>query len=281
MDLYAQLTRCRTLPVGRTSKLRPTLTDGVDILIVRENVEGFYIKQECLEETAWGRSAIALRRVTEANSRLLARCAFQQARKRRKLVAVAHKTNILTITDGLFRESCFAVAREFPDVTVEEYITEPFVCALISDPTQFDVVVTPNMFGDFISEALSMLVGGLQFQAQSNVGENFILAHPLHGTADDIEAGTANPGAMLRAVGLVAEFLLPNGARIAQLIDDALFGVLREGLVVPRDLGGSARTTEVTAAVVRRFETLLCSEPASSFDDPHPDCPPVPPPPDR
>eukprot|EP00667_Euglena_gracilis_P016868 EG_transcript_17688 len=255
LDLYAQLTRCRTLPITSMMRHRPSLKVGVDILIVRENLEGFYIKQETMEETAHGRSAIALRRITEQNSRLVARCAFQQARKRRRLVNVVHKSPILTMSDGLFRETCYRVAQEFPDVAVEEQITEPFVCAMIRDPTPFDVVVMPNMYGDFISEVLAMLVGGLQFQAQSNVGDAFVLVHPLHGTADDLSANTANPGAMLRGAGLLLEKLLPEeGEELAKLIDDALFGVLQDGVVLPHDMGGSASTTDVTAACLDRLE---------------------------
>lgn len=255
LELYAQLTHCRTLPVAAGIKA------GVDTLIVRENLEGFYIKQETLEETAHGRSAIALRRTSEHNCRLVARCAFQHARKRNRSrkVTLVHKSNILTVTDGLFRDTCYTIAQEFPDISVEEQLTEPFVCAMIRDPSPLDVVVTTNMFGDFIAEVLAMLVGGLPFQAQSNTSDDFILVHPLHGTADDIALETANPSAMLRAAGLLLEHLLPEteGPRMAALIDEALFGVLLEGLVTPHDMGGQSSTAEISAAFLHRFELLL------------------------
>ena len=252
LDLYAQLTRCTSLPIVASG-----FKAGVDVLIVRENLEGFYIQQETLEETAHGRSAIALRRVTEQNSTLVARCAFEQAQRRRKLLTVVHKSNILTVSDGLFRESCFSVAREFPDVTVEEQITEAFICSMIRDPSPYDVIVTPNMFGDFLSEALAALVGGLQYHSQCNVGGRFILVHPIHGTADDIACHTANPASMLRSVGLLLEHLVPEGRELAQRIDRALFGILQDRIVVPYDMGGSSDTVQITDAFLERFEKLV------------------------
>uniref|UniRef100_A0A7S1I8P5 Isopropylmalate dehydrogenase-like domain-containing protein n=2 Tax=Eutreptiella gymnastica TaxID=73025 RepID=A0A7S1I8P5_9EUGL len=128
---------------------------------------------------------------------------------------------------------------------------------MLRNPGRYDVILTPNMYGDFIAESAAAIVGGVQYQAQCNVGDGFCLVHPIHGTADDIACHIANPAGIIRATGLMLAHLLDEeGIKIAQQIDDALFGILQDKVVVPADMGGSSTTEEVADAFLDSFEAL-------------------------
>ena len=150
LDLYANLRPTRSLP-GAFS--RP----GVDLLLFRENTEDLYVGRERRE----GDTAIAERVITRAASERIARLGCEHARKRRKRVTFVHKANVLRVTDGLFRDACFAVAGEFPDVKCDELLVDAMAMRLVRDPESFDVIVTTNLFGDILSDEAAALVGGL------------------------------------------------------------------------------------------------------------------------
>jgi len=264
LDLYANLRPVVSMPVPRS---RP----GIDMLIVRENTECLYVRQERLEDG--GNTAVAQRVITRRASERIARKAFEQARlrgallQRRRgqslmlhsslpprpspLVTVVHKANVLSLTDGLFREACLAVAREYPDVQVEEQIVDSMVYRMIREPERYDVIVAPNLYGDILSDAAAALVGGLGLAPSANASDTFTLVEPVHGSAPDIAGrGLANPcAAILAAAQLLAA--LGEGSA-AEQVEAAVLRTLAEGFQ-SADLGGAATTETMTAAIVERL----------------------------
>ncbi|HZQ07639.1 MAG TPA: isocitrate/isopropylmalate dehydrogenase family protein [Anaerolineae bacterium] len=238
LDLYANLRPVQSLP-GTFS--RPDL----DLLIVRENTEGLYAGRERAEDSE---TMIAERVITRRASERIARIAFQHAQARKKRVTLVHKANVLKLTDGLFRETCFQVAREFPDVQAKEMLVDAMAMRLIQDPQNFDVIVTTNLFGDILSDEASALIGGLGVAPAGNIGVANAVFEPVHGSAPDIAGqGIANPiGAILSAAMLLDYLKLEQAAwRVRQAVNTAL----SRG-VITRDLGGSATTSEMTRAII-------------------------------
>jgi homoisocitrate dehydrogenase len=241
LDLYANLRPAVSAPV-------PDSRPGVDLLIVRENTEGLYSGRERLE----GDGAVAERVITRRASLRIARRAFEEARLRRARgrpgrVTVVHKANVLRVTDGLFRACALEVARDFPEIEVEEQLVDSMAYRMIREPSRWDVVVATNLFGDILSDLAAALVGGLGLAASANLGERHLLVEPVHGSAPDLAGrGIANPVATLRALAL----LLAHRERTAeaQRLDGAIDGCLRSGPRTP-DLGGTATTAEVIGAV--------------------------------
>jgi len=273
LDLYANLRPVVSMPV-------PGSRPGIDMLIVRENTECLYVKQERLEDS--GDTAVAQRVITRRASTRIARKAFEMARKREKeigrlrdwrlanespisnlqspisqslnrtpLVTVVHKANVLSLTDGLFREACLAVAQEFPDVAVEDQIVDSMIYRMIREPERYDVIVAPNLYGDILSDAAAALVGGLGLAPSANAGDAFTLVEPVHGSAPDIAGkGVANPCATILAAAQLLEALGEGEA--AQRIQRAVHRTLADG-VWSADLGGKAGTEEMTAAIIGRL----------------------------
>jgi homoisocitrate dehydrogenase len=214
------------------------------------------VKRERWEDE--GQVAVAERVITRRASERIARAAYEQARARAgrrgdgpSRVTIVHKANVLTLTDGLFRDVCLEVAREYPEIETEEQIVDSMIYRLIREPQRYDVIVAPNLYGDILSDAAAALVGGLGLSPSANAGEHMLIAEPVHGSAPDIAGkGIANPLAAIRAAGL----LLANlGETVAgQAVDAAVAGVLEDGVWTP-DLGGRATTAEVTAAVIQRL----------------------------
>ena len=249
LDLYANLRPIASAPVVGS---RP----DIDMLIVRENTECLYVKRERLSDD--GNTAIAERVITRRASERIARVAFEQARQRasrpaqlaphNSLVTIVHKANVLSVTDGLFREAALAMAAEFPDVAVEEQLVDSMLYRMIREPERYDVVVAPNLYGDILSDGGAALVGGLGLVPSANVGDGFVLAEPVHGSAPDIAGqGMANPMATIRAAGML---LFHLGERTwADRVVSAVNRTLLQGIHTP-DLGGTATTEEVTANVV-------------------------------
>ncbi len=248
-DLYANLRPASQLMPGG----RP-----IDLLIVRENTEGLYSGRERRD----GDTAIAERVITRHASERIARVAFEQARQRvsasrtiakhpldaSRRVTIVHKANVLKLTDGLFRESCLAVARDYPDVQVEEMLVDAAAMWLAKDPARFDVIVTTNLFGDILSDLAAGLAGGLGVAPSANVGAGRVAVfEPVHGSAPDIAGrGIANPvGAILSAAMLLDHL----GEREAgERVRRAVAQTVAEGITTP-DLGGRFTTQQVTDAI--------------------------------
>jgi homoisocitrate dehydrogenase len=245
-DLYANLRPVQSLP-GKFS--RPNL----DLLIVRENTEGMYAGRERRE----GDTAIAERVITRKGSARIVKMAFEQARKRNQgsgirdqgsVVTVVHKANVLKVTDGLFRECALEVAQGYPEITVKEMLVDAMALRLVRDPENFDVIVTTNLFGDILSDEASALIGGLGVAPSANLGETVAVFEPVHGSAPDIAGqGIANPiGAILSAALLLDH--IGQGAQ-ADRVRQAVKATIEQG-VLPRDLGGTATTHDVTRAII-------------------------------
>lgn len=242
------------------ANLRPTinlLPNGLqlDFLIVRENTEGLYAGRERREDAD---TAIAERVITRRASERIARVAFEQARKRssvagrRSSVTIVHKANVLKLTDGLFREACLAVAREYPDVRVEEMLVDAAAMWLVKDPARFDVIVTTNLFGDILSDLAAGLVGGLGVAPSANLGAGRVaVCEPVHGSAPDIAGkGIANPiGAILSAAMLLDHL---GEVAAAERVRRAVAETVRAGVITP-DLGGTATTAKVTDEICGRL----------------------------
>ena len=243
LDLYANIR-----PVSSADAQR-----SVDLVIVRENTEDLYTGRERLEDD--GATAIAERVITRRASARIAHTAFDLARRRAAAlgrparVTVVHKANVLRVSDGLFRETVLAVARDYPEVAVEEMLVDVAAMRLAQTPERFDVLVTTNMFGDILSDVACIHGGGLGLAASANLGDGRALFEPVHGAAPDIAGqGTANPLAAITCVAMLLEWRGLPAARLRAAIAD----VLRDGPHTP-DLGGAARTTDVTEAVLARL----------------------------
>ncbi|MBM4457807.1 MAG: isocitrate/isopropylmalate dehydrogenase family protein [Chloroflexi bacterium] len=250
-DLYANLR-------PTTNLLSQAPGAAVDLLIVRENTEGLYAGRERWEDAD---TAIAERVITRRASERIARVAFEQARQRRAnrksqianpKVTIIHKANVLKLTDGLFRETCLAAAREFPDVTVNEMLVDAAAMWLVKDPSRFDVIVTTNLFGDILSDLAAGLVGGLGVAPSANVGAGRIaVCEPVHGSAPDIAGqGIANPiGAILSAAMLLDHLGEPAAAdRVRRAVANSVAAA-----ILTPDLGGAATTAHVTGAICRQL----------------------------
>ncbi len=246
-DLYANLRPATSLP-GAFSR------QDIDLLIVRETTEGLYAGRERRE----GDTAIAERVITKRGSERIARQAFEQARLRQEQgrqkpagVTIVHKANVLSITDGLFRESCLQVGQDYPEVRVKEMLVDAMAMRLVRDPQHFDVIVTTNLFGDILSDEASALVGGLGVAPSANLGEQAAVFEPVHGSAPDIAGqGIANPcGAILSAAMLLDHIGQPQAAA---RVRDSVKSALVAGVLTP-DLGGRATTAEVTKRIIKEL----------------------------
>ncbi len=238
-DLYANLRPAKSILPG---------APPIDLLIVRENTEGLYSGQE----SRTGDTAIAERVITgKASERIARRIRTGAARAQPGArVTIVHKANVLKITDGLFRESCLAVARDYPDVETEEMLVGAAAMWLVRDPGRFDVIVTTNLFGDILSDLAAGLIGGLGVAPSANVGAGPVAVfEPVHGSAPDIAGtGAANPIGALLSGALLLDHL--GEAAAASRVRAAVQQTVDDGVCTP-DLGGRASTSDVTAAVCR------------------------------
>ena len=244
LDLYVNLRPVKSYPGTKS------IFDNLDFVIVRENTEGLYIGLE--EETEDG--ATALRVATRKASRRICKFAFEYAQKTgREKVTAVHKANVLKKTDGLFKETFYKVAEDYPDMELDDRYVDATAMFFITKPEMFDVIVTTNLFGDILSDEGAGLVGGLGLIPSANIGENHGLFEPVHGSAPRLAGkGVANPSAMILSAVMMLDYLDENDA--ARKLENALVEVLAEGKVVTGDLGGKASTMEMAAEVRRKLE---------------------------
>ncbi|KAI3612577.1 homoisocitrate dehydrogenase [Moniliophthora roreri] len=225
----------------------------VDMVVVRENTECLYVKQEQQTITENGKEARATRLITERASTRIGQMAFELAKARpRKHLTIIHKSNVLSITDGLFRESVRALAPNYPDVTVAEQLVDSAVYRLFREPQIYDVMVAPNLYGDIVSDAAAALVGSLGLVPSVNAGDNFVIGEPVHGSAPDIAGqNIANPIASIRSAAMMLRHL--GYSKAAERIESAVDSVVREETTLTPDLQGKAKTNEVVEAIVKRI----------------------------
>ncbi len=256
LDLFANIRPARTHG-GLPQKL-----GEFDLVIVRENTEGFYadrnMAQGNSEMLVTEDVVISLRRITRRACARIARVAFELARQRRKRVTAVHKANVLRLGDGIFLDECRACQTSFPDVALDDLIVDAAMAHLVRNPSRFDVIVTTNMFGDIISDMTAEASGSLGLGGSLNAGENYAMAQAAHGSAPDIAGrNVANPFSLiLSAAQLLAWYGNRNNVQacikgaisIGRAIEDAI--TARE---ITRDIGGRLGTKETGAALAQRI----------------------------
>jgi isopropylmalate/isohomocitrate dehydrogenase-like protein len=242
-DLYANVRPCKSLPGV------PALKPNIDLIILRENTEGLYAGKEMEIVPGVG---VALRVITRKACERIARFAFKLALERKKHVTYVHKANILKLTDGIFKQAILDVSKEFPNVSLEEVRVDAMAMRLIKMPEAFDVIVTTNMFGDILSDEAAQIVGGLGIAAGANIGDNYGMFEPVHGSAPKYAGkDKVNPIAMILATKMMMEYFKENEA--AEKIEKAVFKVLEEGKVKTYDLGGNAKCSEVAKEIAKKI----------------------------
>jgi isocitrate dehydrogenase (NAD+) len=247
LDLYANLRPVRNLP-----GVRAVFSD-VDLVIVRENTEDLYAG---LEHEVVPGVVESLKIITERASTRIAEFAFAYARRHaRKNVTAIHKANIMKLSDGLFLESTRRVARNWPGIPYDERIVDAACMQLVLKPSQFDVLVMPNLYGDIVSDLCAGLVGGLGLVGAANLGSDIGVFEAVHGSAPDLAGrNVANPTALLLSAILMLRHLNENAG--ADRIMRALTSVLTEGQCRTQDIGGTASTSEFADAICRAVEAL-------------------------
>lgn len=240
LDLYANVRPCKNIP-GVKAKY-----ENVDLVIIRENTEGLY---SGLEHMIDKNTAETIKLITRKASDRICRYAFDFAVKhKRKQVCVATKANICKLSDGLFLECFRNVASEYPKIATKEILVDNLCMQLVQDPTQFDVLVMPNLYGDIVSDLAAGLIGGLGVAQGANIGLYGAVFEPVHGSAPDIKGkGIANPTAMLLSAIEMLRYIEEN--KYADKIEKALFKTLEGGKFTP-DLGGECTTTQFADAVI-------------------------------
>lgn len=253
-DLFANIRPSKSLPG------LPAIYDDVDLIVVRENNEGFPPDRNVFMGNGEFRPTpdmtIGIRVITRQGSSKVARAAFELARTRpRKKLTAVHKDTVFKLACGMFAEECRKLAQEFPDIAYDEVLVDTFAMKLVMKPQQFDVIVTTNTFGDILSDEAAGLVGGLGLAAGLSAGPQRAMAQATHGSAPDIAGkGVANPYAMIMSGQMLLAWLghkrgEPKAVDAAARIERAMESVICAGRVLTPDLGGKASTSEMGDAV--------------------------------
>ncbi|CCG04234.1 isocitrate/isopropylmalate dehydrogenase family protein [Blastococcus saxobsidens] len=255
-DLYANIRPARGLEGGTA------IAPDTDLVIVRENTEGFYADRNTYagsgEFMPAPDVAIAMGVFTRPKIERIARVAFELARRRRNRLTIVHKANVLQLTSGLFKRVCLDMAEGYPDVAVDDLHIDAMTVHLLRRAGTFDVVVAENMFGDILSDLTGELAGSLGIAPSLNASDDRAMAQAAHGSAPDIAGtGLANPIAMILSSGMLLDWL---GTRFgddrvadaAVRIEAGVRTAVRDGVSTP-DLGGTASTGEFADAVVERI----------------------------
>ncbi len=244
LDLYANVRPCKNIEGIKTP------FDNVDLVVIRENTEDLYagIERKVDDDTAEG-----IKLITRKASTRIVKYAFEYAEKMgRKTVWAVTKANICKLTDGLFLECAREVAKNYPNIEYKEVLVDALCMQLVQNPSKFDVLVLPNLYGDIVSDLTAGLIGGLGVAQGANIGLEASVFEPVHGSAPDIKGqNLANPSALL----LCAVEMLKNidEFEAARKIEKALFKTIKEGKILTQDLGGSAKTTEFRDEIIKNL----------------------------
>lgn len=243
LDLYANLRPCKNLPNVKTK------FDNVDIIVVRENTEDLYAGIERQVDTD---TAESIKVITRKASERICKFAFDYAIKNnRKEVCVVTKANIMKLSDGLFLESYRKIAENYPEIKKREILVDNLCMQLVQNPSQFDVLVLPNLYGDIVSDLCAGLIGGLGVAQGANIGLDYAVFEPVHGSAPDIKGqNKANPTALLLSAIEMLKYI--GEYSCAERIEKALFKTLERGIFTA-DLGGTASTKDFTEAIIQEL----------------------------
>ena len=260
LDLYANIRPSRS-----REGLRHWGRTPMDLVIVRENTEGFYADRNMHvgigEFMPDADLALSVRKVTAKASRRIAVSAFQLARKRRRKVTAVHKVNVLKISEALFLREVRAVAKEHVDVEYDEQLVDSMAAMLVRDASRFDVVVTTNMFGDILSDEASELSGSLGLAGSINASGTHCMAQAQHGSAPDLAGhDKANPTSLVLSASMMLEWLSIRHARAEfsaahRAIEAAVDALLADPARRTPDLGGALGTGAFTEALCAQIST--------------------------
>ncbi|GAA3768332.1 isocitrate/isopropylmalate dehydrogenase family protein [Streptomyces phyllanthi] len=253
-QLFANIRPAKSFPGAKA------VCGNADLVIVRENTEGFYADRNTFAGTGefmpTENTAIMMGIITREATERVARVAFDLARSRRRKLTIVHKANVLKLTTGLFRTVCQEVAKDYPDVAVDDFHIDAMTVHLVRRAQDFDVIVTENMFGDILSDLAGEISGSLGTAPSINASATTAMAQASHGSAPDIAGrNTANPVAMILSGAMLFEWLAGKHgdealATVARIIERGVADTIAAGTST-RDLGGSASTTEFTTAVIK------------------------------
>jgi 3-isopropylmalate dehydrogenase len=258
-NLFANVRPTRSYPgIG-------CLYDDVDLVIVRENNEGFQPDRNMLVGNAEFRPndevTLSMRVITRTGSNRVARAAFELARQRRKHLTYVHKDTVFKLGCGMFVEECKKLAPEYPDVRVDDVIVDTMAMRLVRDPQSFDVIVTTNMFGDILSDEAAGLVGGLGMAPGLCIGDgDVVMAQATHGSAPDIAGrGIANPYAMIESTRMMFEWLghsrgNEGAVRMGASMAQATTAALADAQARTGDVRGKGNTASFTQAVLHNLK---------------------------
>merc|ERR1712241_1093967 len=245
-SLYANVRPCKSIEGYKTPY------KNVDLVTIRENTEGEYsgIEHQIVDGVVQ-----SIKLITQTASYRVAKFAFEYAKANgRNRVTAVHKANIMRMSDGLFIKCCQQAAEEYPEVKYEESYLDTVCLNMVQNPSMYDVLVMPNLYGDIISDLCAGLIGGLGLTPSGNVGTGGAIFEAVHGTAPDIAGqDKANPTALLLSGVMMLRHLEMNSH--ADKIERAAFDVIREGQYLTGDLGGSAKCSEFTDAIIRKVES--------------------------
>src|SRR5579862_425008 len=253
LDLFANIRPARTY-----SK-RPARFGTFDLVVVRENTEGFYadrnMEQGNAELLVTPDVVVSLRRITRLCCERIAHAACRLAMKRRKRLTIMHKANVLKIGDGMFLDICREAAKDYPGLAVDDILVDAMMAHVVRNPDRFDVIVSTNMFGDILSDLTAELSGSLGLGGSLNVGEGHAMAQAAHGSAPDIAGqDVANPFSLVLSMALLLAWHGErNGAarfgEAASAIEGAVAEAIKTGRAT-KDVGGKLGTTATGEAVV-------------------------------
>lgn len=221
----------------------------IDFTIIRENSEGLY---SYLEED-YGDTAIATRKITYNGCERIIRYAYEYTEKMNKnKITASHKANILPLTDGIFKDTFYKTAKEYPTIEAEDYYIDATAMYLITRPETFDVIVTTNLFGDILSDEAGGLIGSLGLIPSANIGDNTGLFEPVHGSAPDIAGlNKANPIAMILSSCMMLDFL--DLKEESELIKKSVEDVILEDRIKTPDMGGTNTTQEFSNEIIKKM----------------------------
>ncbi|OHB71024.1 MAG: isocitrate dehydrogenase [Planctomycetes bacterium RBG_16_43_13] len=243
LDLYANLRPCRSIKGVKTRY------DDIDIVVVRENTEDLYAG---IEHMVGSDAAESIKIITRKNTERIAHFAFEYAVKHsRRKVTIVHKANIMKCTDGLFLETAREVAKSYPQIECEDRIVDNMCMQLVQKPELYDVLLCPNLYGDILSDLCAGLIGGLGVAPGANIGaNNSAVFEAIHGSAPKYKGlNKVNPTALILSASLMLEYI--NEGKAADRVYSAVCRVIGEGKKVTYDLGGTAKTSEMTDEIIR------------------------------
>ncbi|XP_054159399.1 probable isocitrate dehydrogenase [NAD] subunit alpha, mitochondrial [Oppia nitens] len=243
-SLYANVRPCRSI------EGHETLYDNVDVVTIRENTEGEY---SGIEHEITPGVVQSIKLITEKASRRVAEYAFEYAKSNgRKTVTSVHKANIMRMSDGLFLSCCRQVAEQHPDIKYKEMYLDTVCLNMVQDPSRFDVLVMPNLYGDILSDLCAGLIGGLGVTPSGNIGKEGAVFESVHGTAPDIAGqDKANPTALLLSAIMMLRYLNLNP--YADSIENACYSVIKAKKVLTGDLGGTATCSQFTQEIISKL----------------------------